>query len=73
MTAQETVAPARLAPREVRVLDGVARGLTNRAIAADLCLSEHTVKSQVARILHKLGAADRAHAVAIAMRAGIIR
>jgi len=70
-------APARapaepLTPREADVLRGVAAGLTNKAIAQRLKLSEHTVKFHLSSAMSKLGAASRAEAVALAMQRGYI-
>lgn len=62
----------RLTPREVDVLRFVAGGNANKEIAAQLSLTEETVKSHVRNILGKLGANDRTHAVAIAIKRGII-
>lgn len=56
----------RVTPREQRVLDLVARGLTNRQIAERLGLSGKTVSNNVSAILLKLGAVDRADAARIA-------
>jgi len=56
-----------LTPREREVLDEVLLGLDNRGIAARLCISEDTVKSHIKAIFRKLGARDRAHAVALAL------
>ena len=53
-----------LTAREVDVLQIVARGLTNRDVAAELGIAEATVKTHLTRILAKLGAASRTHAVA---------
>jgi DNA-binding NarL/FixJ family response regulator len=53
-----------LSAREVEVLGHVARGRSNREIAADLYISEVTVKSHLTRILRKLDATSRTHAVA---------
>jgi DNA-binding NarL/FixJ family response regulator len=61
-----------LTPREVDVLRLIARGNANKEIAAQLSVSEETVKSRVKNILDKLGANDRTHAVTIAVRRGII-
>src|SRR3954465_10209476 len=61
-----------LTPREVEVLQWLARGNANKAIAAQLSLTEETVKSHVRNILAKLGANDRTHAVAIPLKRGII-
>lgn len=58
--------------REVQVLECLADGLGNKEIARRLSLSEETVKSHVSNIYEKLGASDRAHAVAIALRMKII-
>jgi len=62
-----------LTPKEREVLDLVARGLDNTAIAAKLFLSEKTVRNRVSLILDKLPAANRAEAVAKARDAGLGR
>ena len=61
-----------LTPRELEVLQALATGLTNRAIARRLSVSENTVKFHVSSILTKLGAASRAEAVALAARRGLL-
>lgn len=61
-----------LTPREAEVLRLVAGGNANKEIAAQLSLTEETVKSHVRNILAKLGANDRTHAVAIGLKRGII-
>jgi RNA polymerase sigma factor (sigma-70 family) len=61
-----------LTPREREVLELVAEGMSNRAIAERLGNSEHTVKFQVSSLLGKLGAVTRAELVAIAIRRGLI-
>ena len=61
-----------LTPREVDVLRLAAKGNTNKEIAAQLSLTEETVKSHIRNILAKLEAKDRTHAVAIGAKRGII-
>ncbi|WP_141014168.1 response regulator [Nocardioides sambongensis] len=63
---------ARLSAREREVLVLVARGRPNREIAEELFVSEATVKTHLAHIYDKLGAADRAAAVATAYELGIL-
>ncbi|QLD10408.1 response regulator transcription factor [Microbacterium oleivorans] len=60
------VTPTTLTAREAEVLQAMGRGLTNAEIAGELFLSESTVKTHVGRILTKLPARDRVHAVLIA-------
>ena len=62
-----------LSAREIEVLDGMRRGLTNKDIALSLSLSEHTVKAHVKSILRKLESADRAEAVARGFELGLLR
>ena len=57
---------------EVDVLRLIAAGNANKQIADKLSISEATVKSRVTNILSKLGASDRAHAVTIGLKRGII-
>jgi DNA-binding NarL/FixJ family response regulator len=61
-----------LTPAEVRVLRLIAEGNANKEIAAQLSVSEETVKGQVRNILSKLGANDRTHAAMIGVKRGII-
>lgn len=61
-----------LTPREVEVLSCVAEGLANKDIAERLGTASGTVKMHVQKILEKLDAADRTHAVTIAIRRGIL-
>ena len=60
-----------LSPREAEILTFVARGLSNKQIAAELTLSEHTVHRHVANILLKLDVSSRAAAAAYAARRGL--
>ena len=61
-----------LTPAEIRVLKLIAGGNANKEIAAQLSVSEETVKGQVRNILSKLGANDRTHAAVIGLQRGII-
>ncbi len=61
-----------LTPRELEVLSFVARGLRNKEIAAELVITERTVKFYVSSILNKLGAGNRTEAVVIAAQRGLI-
>ena len=61
-----------LTRRELEVLSGMSNGRSNAQIGAELYLSEDTVKTHARRLFRKLGAADRAQAVAIGLRQGII-
>lgn len=61
-----------LTPREREVLELVASGLPNKAIARELGITEHTVKFHVGSVLDKLGAGSRTEAVTIATRRGIL-
>jgi DNA-binding NarL/FixJ family response regulator len=61
-----------LSPREVDVLRLIAGGNANKEIADQLGIGEASVKSYVANIFSKLDAKDRAHAVTIALKRGII-
>ncbi len=61
-----------LSPREAQLLVLVADGLSNEAIAGRLGVSVETVKTTVTRMRRKLGAANRAHAVTLGFRAGLL-
>lgn len=69
-TASQILEP--LSPRETEVLNLIARGYPNKAIALDLGISEHTVKFHVGSVLAKLHAASRSEAVAIAISQGMV-
>ena len=68
----ETMPVETLTARETDVLDLLAQGLSNKAIAARLGISDQTVKFHVASIGGKLGAANRTDAVRLAVRRGLI-
>ncbi len=61
-----------LTDREMEVLRLLAQGMPNKAIAAELVISQRTVKFHVGSILSKLGAANRTEAVSIAAQRGLI-
>ena len=61
-----------LTPRELEVLNLIALGLPNKAIADRLGISDQTVKFHVAAIISKLGASNRTEAVRLAVRRGLI-
>jgi len=61
-----------LTPRETQVLELVADGLSNKAIAGVLGLSDETVKFHLASIFGKLGASNRTDAVRLALRRGLV-
>jgi DNA-binding NarL/FixJ family response regulator len=65
--------PPTLTAREIQVLEGMSHGRSNAEIGRDLFLSEDTVKTHARRLFKKLGAADRAHAVALGFRWGLVR
>ena len=65
-------APAALTGREVEVLRLLAQGRANKEIAADLVISERTVKFHVSAILSKLGAGNRTEAVRLAVQRGLV-
>ena len=61
-----------LTERELQVLHGMADGKSNAEIGRDLFVSEDTVKTHARRLFRKLGARDRAHAVASGFRSGLV-
>lgn len=64
---------ASLTERETQVLRGIARGMSNGEIGAQLDLSVDTVKTHARRLYTKLGATDRSHAVACGFRLGLLQ
>ncbi len=62
-----------LTEREMQVLSGMSRGRSNSEIGRELYLSEDTVKTHARRLFRKLEAADRAEAVAVGFRWGLVR
>jgi two-component system nitrate/nitrite response regulator NarL len=66
-------ATTELSDREMDVLLGMTEGLSNAEIAAELVLAEDTVKTHARRLFRKLGAGDRADAVARGFRQGLLR
>jgi len=71
-TEVDSAAPP-LTERELQVLRGMGRGRSNAEIGRELYLSEDTVKTHARRLFRKLGAADRAQAVAMGFRWGLVR
>ena len=69
---REPAPPPELTPREMEVLQRVARGLSNKAIGRELQLQEGTVKTYLRRLRKRMGARDRTHAVVHAMRIGLV-
>ncbi|MEQ9143995.1 MAG: response regulator transcription factor [Parvibaculaceae bacterium] len=61
-----------LSARELQVLECLSDGQSNKVIAGSLSISEDTVKTHLRSLYEKLGASDRAHAVAIALRQQLI-
>lgn len=68
----EHAADDAITPRELEILSGIARGGSNKMIASNLNISEHTVKNHLKSILSKLDANDRTHAVMIALKRGFL-
>lgn len=63
---------AQLSPRQLEVLQGVQRGLSNDQIAQQLYLSPETIKTHLRQLRQKLGARDRGHAAVLAMQKGLL-
>jgi DNA-binding NarL/FixJ family response regulator len=71
-TARTGPAQAQLTERELQVLRGMSQGKSNSAIGRELYLSEDTVKTHARRLFRKLGVNDRAQAVALGFRRGLV-
>jgi len=69
---EPVVRRAALTERELQVLRGMADGKSNAEIGRELFVSEDTVKTHARRLFRKLGARDRAHAVAAGFRSGLV-
>ena len=65
--------PQGVTRRHVQILTLVAEGMTNNEIGAHLHLSRHTVNTHLKQFYRLTGANDRAHAVLLALRAGLLR
>ncbi len=70
---QDSNPAAELTPREMELLKMIAQGSNNNLIAAELFISEHTVKGHVSNILNKLQLADRTQAAVYAWQQGIMK
>ncbi len=73
MSEQEEALFAPLTSREIEILDCIARGMSNKVIAASLHISDQTVKNHITSILRKLAVNDRTQAVIYALRRGWIK
>ncbi len=71
-TVREATPAASLSMREMQVLTGMSQGKSNAQIGRELYLSEDTIKTHARRLFRKLGAKDRAEAVATGFRRGIM-
>ena len=69
----ERISHSALSPRELEVLQSVAKGLTNKEIGSLLFISDKTARNHVISLMAKLEAKDRTEAVTIAIRKGLIR
>jgi len=70
--APEPGGPPGYSDREIKILSGLAAGLSNRAIAEQLYLSEQTIKNHLSAIYQKLGVANRTEAALTAVKRGIV-
>lgn len=73
LVAQMRGGGERLTARELEVLRGVAQGLSNAEIGAELFIAEATVKTHLLRVFTKLDVTDRTRAVTVALERGLIR
>lgn len=71
-TVREAAPAPALSMREMQVLTGMSQGKSNAQIGRELYLSEDTIKTHARRLFRKLGAKDRAEAVAIGFRRGVM-
>jgi DNA-binding NarL/FixJ family response regulator len=69
---REATPAVSLSMREMQVLTGMSQGKSNAQIGRELYLSEDTIKTHARRLFRKLGAKDRAEAVATGFRRGIM-
>jgi DNA-binding CsgD family transcriptional regulator len=69
--ARPSSSTPKVTPRELEVLGLIADGHSTREIAKQLWITDETVRTHVRRLLNRLGARTRAHAVAIAYRDGL--
>jgi DNA-binding NarL/FixJ family response regulator len=65
-------AKAQLTTREIEIVNNIAQGYSNKQIAAELNISEQTIKNHISSIMIKLNANDRTESVVIALKAGLI-
>ena len=63
----------RLSPRQREILESITRGLTNNQIAMQFDISPESVKTHIAKLFEKIGAANRSEAVSIAMRRHLLK
>lgn len=69
----ETIGVESLTPREIEVLKGVADGLNNDQLGAQMFISRETVKTHLKHVFIKLGVSSRAEAVALCLRQGAFK
>lgn len=62
-----------LSPQQAKILESITRGLTNREIARQFDISPESVKTQIARLLEKIGAANRSEAASIALKKHLLK